>query len=335
METKHNIRLTSAEMGELWTSYISDNMASKVLPFFIKYCEDVQIKEVLQNALSKCMKHLADISQIFTSVKFPIPAGFTDQDVNMNAPRLFSDTYYLEYLRNMTKFGIAANGIALTLVARNDVVQYFASSLQDAKEMHIKVTNLMLEKGIYVRPPYLSVPEKIDFVEKQGFLTGFFGERRPLTGVEIAHLFLNMTNSINGKALLMGFSRVAQSKVLREYFDRGVDIAKKHIEVMQTILNEEDLPGPMTHDTDVMDSQIPPFSDKLMLFQANQISVAGIGNYGGSLSVSFRRDLVTQYTRLLSEVMKYSEDGINLSINNGWFEQPPQADNHKELVHNR
>jgi ferritin-like metal-binding protein YciE len=335
METKHNVRLTASELGELWASYMNDSMSVQVLPYFINRCEDSQIKKLLQYALSLSQNHLPILRTIFESENFPIPIGFIEQDVDINAPRLYSDVYYLIYLGNMAKFGIAGNGLGITLVARHDCLSYFSSVLDDAKELHLKVTNLLLEKGVYVRPPYISIPEKVDFVKKQGFLTGYLGERRVLTGVEIAHLYLNMTNNIAGKALLMGFSRVTKSTELRKFFERGVDIAKKHLEVLHSILNEGDLPSPMTHDTDVLDSQVPPFSDKLMLFHTGLLSAAGIANFGGSISLSLRRDLVTHYSRLIAEAGQYAEDGANLMIKNGWMEEPPQADNHKELVYSK
>ncbi|GAM12495.1 hypothetical protein SAMD00020551_0630 [Mesobacillus selenatarsenatis SF-1] len=38
------------------------------------------------------------------------------------------------------------------------------------------------------------------------------------------------------------------------------------------------------------------------------------------------------YNRLSVEVQMYSEDGANIMIKNGWFEQPPMASDRDELI---
>lgn len=58
----------------------------------------------------------------------------------------------------------------------------------------------------------------------------------------------------------------------------------------------------------------------------------GIGHYGRSLGSSPRRDLGTHYTRLISEVILYVEDGTNIMIENGWLEQIPQATDRNQLA---
>ncbi|WP_229138655.1 DUF3231 family protein [Bacillus sp. REN16] len=89
---------------------------------------------------------------------------------------------------------------------------------------------------------------------------------------------------------------------------------------------------PMTIDQGVTDSTEAPFSDRLMLFHFSLMEYAGIGNYGVSISESQRSDLIVDYSRLLTEVMKFSEDVRNIMIKNEWLEKPPTAANRKELA---
>ena len=58
----------------------------------------------------------------------------------------------------------------------------------------------MLKQGTYIKPPSISTPDKVDFVKKQHFLAGFFGQKRSLTSMEISHLFLNTQSNAIGKA---------------------------------------------------------------------------------------------------------------------------------------
>ncbi|WP_307439756.1 DUF3231 family protein [Bacillus sp. V2I10] len=47
-------------------------------------------------------------NKLFQNEKFPIPHGFTDEDVDINAPRLFSDVFMLLYLRQMGISGVGS-----------------------------------------------------------------------------------------------------------------------------------------------------------------------------------------------------------------------------------
>lgn len=130
----------------------------------------------------------------------------------------------------------------------------------------------------------------------------------------------------------MGFSQVAGSDEVKQYFNRGKDIAKKHREVFTGALRKEDLPAPMSWDHDVMDSKVSPFSDKLMLFHVTGLNALGIYNYGAALSGSQRHDLHADYGRLLAEIGVYAEAGAKLMIKNRWLEQTPLSPDREELT---
>lgn len=131
---------------------------------------------------------------------------------------------------------------------------------------------------------------------------------------------------------MKGLSQVAKIKEVRQYFERGRDIAQKHIEVFSSRLSKEHLPSPMTWDSEVTDSTEAPFSDKLMMFHITALIASGIGQYGVSASTSPRADLATMYTRLSAEIGKYADEGANIMIKNGWMEKPPQSVDHEDLA---
>ncbi len=325
MQTEHNIRLSSSEIAHLWTNYLTDSLATCVLTYFLEKTEDTQIKDILQYALHLSVKHVKTIKDIFKSENYPVPIGFTNEDVDLTAPRLYSDMFHLHYIHHMTKLGIPSYGVALGMIARSDVRAFYSECLASSNELQNKTVNVLLEKGLFVRPPYITTPKDVDFVKSQSFLKGWFGERKPLLSMEIAQLYHNTQTNYLGRALVMGFSQVAKISDVRDYMLRGKKISSKHIEVFSSLLAENDLPSPISWDADVMDSTTPPFSDKLMMFHVSGISSSGMGNYGVALSTSSRRDLATHFARLIAEVGLYIEDGANLMINHGWMEQPPQS----------
>jgi hypothetical protein len=329
--TNHNIRLTSAEIANLWGAYMGNSMSMCIFKYFNQLVEDREIKEVLEYALSLSKKHVSTITEIFNHEKFPIPVGFTDNDINLNAARLYSDTFFLNYLHQTTKSGFSLYTIALPNIARSDVRDFMSECIVSLTQLYNKIADVSLSKGVFIRPPYISVSHDVEFVESKGFLAGFLGQIRPLNALEITHLYSNTLTNALGKALIMGFSQVAESDEVKEYFNRGKDIASHHLEVFSGILRKEDIPAPMSWDHDVTDSKESPFSDKLMLFHVNGLNALGIFNYGAALSGSQRHDIHVEYGRLLGEIGLYAEAGAKLMIKNHWMEQTPLSPDRKEL----
>jgi hypothetical protein len=333
METEHNTRLTSAEISQLWTAYVNDTMAVCFLNYFLNKCEDTEIRDVVQYGLEISQSHIKKLTEIFQRENYPIPYGFTlEEDVDTTAPRLYSDSYVLVYMKQMGYLGMNSYSMATPLSARLDVYEYFSECLAETNKLHRIAKDVLLSKGLYIRSPYISKPKQVDFVKKQSFLTGWFGERRPLTALEIAHLYSNIQRNGLGIATLTGFAQTAKSKEVGRFMEKGAKIASKHIEIFGSIMREDRLPVPMTWDTDVTDSTVSVFSDKMMMFVTTALIAIGIGYYGTSIATSARRDLQAQYTRLNAEILQFSEDGANIMIENGWLEEPPRADDRQELA---
>ncbi len=332
MGKEENIRLTAAELSQLWTAYQNDTGSICLLTHLLNTVEDSDIRPIVEHALQLSKSYIEKLTTIFMEENYPLPQGFSvDKDLNMDAPRLFSDQYMLQFLKQSAQISMNAFGMSKSLAVRSDVNQFFAECLTESNQLDTKVKELLLEKGLFVRSPYIPYPENVDFVKKQSFLTGWFGERRPLLALEITNIFANIQRNSLGIGTLTGFSQVAKSKKVSQFFVRGKEIAEKHNEVLGSLLQEDDLPVPMTSDTYVTESKVAPFSDSLMTFTVTGLISLGIGFYGTSISTCLRRDLTGHYDRFIHEILKYSEDGANILIDNGWMEEPPRASDRDEL----
>ncbi|MDC3412934.1 DUF3231 family protein [Terrihalobacillus insolitus] len=321
---KSKIQLTAAEISNLWMNYQNDTMAGCVVTYFLANMEDQEIQSIFKYALNISNRHIEKVTEIFKQENYPIPVGFTDNDVNLDAPRLFSDNLYLHYILNMSQAALTSYSLALSLSSRDDIIQFYSECLIETKDLHNKSKKLAKEKGMYIRPPYLPTPDSVDFVKQQSFLAGWF-DRRPLLGIETALLVYNAKRNAISEAWLTGFGQVTQSKEVRRYFEKGRELTRKHHKVFESLLRDEYLSGTINYTTGVTDSTVPPFSDKLMMYHSSFLAAPLIGQYGISIALSPRRDLAFHYSRLLMEVGLLSEDGANIMINNGWMEQPPKA----------
>ncbi|OLS41113.1 hypothetical protein BTR25_04400 [Bacillus sp. MRMR6] len=324
-------KLTSVEMGKLWITYAGNTMSQCIFKYYLQHVEDAEIKKVVEYALNLSESILASIKEIYEETGFPVPIGMTEEDVNIHAPRLFADEFYLFYLRYVGKTGLSIYSIAVPLVMQNDIRDLFISWLNSTVELSNMVNDLLQTKGLYVQPPTLPIPERVTFIDKQSYLRGFLGDTRPLHAMEITHLHNNMDNNVTSKALLTAFSQTARDEKVRDFFKRGEKIAHKHIESCSKQLSDEDLPGAPLIDHLISTSTTPPFSDKLMLAHKIDMFSMKIRSYGNGASLNGRRDIGAMYAKFLLDVSLYVEDGANLMIDMGWMERPPSAANRKHL----
>lgn len=322
---KNHIALTATELGYLWNTYQSYTLSICVLRYFNLIVEDTEIKPIIDFALQQTEQSVKQVSQFFQQEEFPVPLGFTDKDVDPHSTKLYTDPFILHILWFMARTTLSMNAAAINTVARRDVFKFYEQSIAGSVQLLDKSMQALLSKGLWIRAPYIPVPDRIEFIQKQSFMQGLLGKHRSLTGVEIGELFYNsLTNSI-GLGVITGFAQVTKDEKLREYFLRGRDIANKHIEVFTSILRDDTLPAPAPWNMGVTSSKHPPFSDKLMLTLITNLNAQSISGYSRAAASSMRNDLTVNFTRLATEIAKYSEDGFNLLIANGWMEQPPKA----------
>jgi hypothetical protein len=334
-QTDHKIKLTSAEIANIWSNYMSDSAAVCALTSFLSHVEDKEIQSTLEFAKQLSQAHIQKTESFFREEQNPIPDGFSvETDVIKESPRLFTDDFYLFYIQNVGKLGLEFYTNSLSNCARLDVCEYFTESLNESARLLNKATEIMLRKGTFIRAPYIPIPKEVEYVQKQSYLAGWFGHRRPLNAIEMANLYFNLIQNQLGRTFLMGLSQVAKSRQVRDYMVRGRDISDKHVEIFASLLSKEFLPSASAWDTLPTDSTISPFSDKLMMYHTTTLNSAGIGHYGRSLGLSPRRDLGANYVRLSAEIALFAEDGANIMIENGWMEQPPQATDRDKLVSN-
>ncbi|WP_426452040.1 DUF3231 family protein [Paenibacillus sp. S-38] len=321
----HNSKLTSSELGVLWNAYMQNTAVNCIVKHFHKVNEDKSADYLLKTALSNIQFAIEGSKQIFEAEKVPVPLGFNEGDVNLDAPRLYSDIFALRYIKYMSAFGTTTAAISLELSTRADVRNYFTKIVGSLSSQFNVASELLLQKGVYIRPPIIPVPEQVEYVEQETFLSGLLGRHRPINAVELSHISKNLeTNSI-GRTFILGFSQIAQSPEVKEYFTRGKEIGENHEEVFREILLKDDLPLPSAWDSTISKTTSPAFSDKLMMFHTGTLNATSVASYGASIGGSLRKDLGAQYMQLLKEVLEFSDDGAKIMIKNTWMEQPPQA----------
>lgn len=329
--TYHDTKLTASEVGSLWMQYISDSLSKCVLRHFIYHVKDESIGNVLRFALRLSEEHLEKIKEFFTKEELPIPEGFTDDDVVVEAPPLFTDTFMIIYIHAMSVHGMTRYSGAIGTCVRKDVRKYFKQCNSETMDLYDQATEIVLHKGIISKAPSLTNKYEVEFVTKQNFLTGWFGDRRPINTIEIGGTFINMHKTIVKVVLEMGFRQVTQLKQVEQFMTRAEKLCKKHLDILSKMLTDDNLHAPKTYEEEVTDTTVSPFSEKLMLNHIVTLLSSAIGYYGEALSMCQRRDMSASYVKMITEMGLLAEDGAELLIDHGWLEQPPGAPDREKL----
>jgi len=141
--------------------------------FFI--IKDHDIIQVLQYALELTEMHLQKVEDFLTKDGYPIPIGFTDEDVTVEAPPLFTDTYIIVYLHimSMSIHGLTRYSGAIGNFIREDQRKYFIGVISESLELHDRATKVLTDKGIISKPSSLLIIRMLSFLKNKALLKVF------------------------------------------------------------------------------------------------------------------------------------------------------------------
>ena len=327
-----NIELSCTEIGGLWGIYLQESMTLCFLTYLRQHLQDGQIVPLADEALQISKSRLEKIKKIFEAENFPIPAGFSEGDVNLKAPPLFHDTFTLSFLYMMNRLGMINYAFTASNNVRLDVLDFFNECIHTTTEMFGKAVRMMLEKGIYDRPPKMNYPQKVEFVEKKSFLDGILGAKRPLNAIELSEIFFNIERNYFSVIVMLGFAQVMEDKKLKEHIIRGKKISESQIALFNNLLMQEELLGTVPISMEVTSSTVAPFSDKFILSIINILNSVDIFLISHAMSLSMRIDLTAHYTKIIAKVMAYSKDTFDIMVERSWLEQPPLTIDRKQLL---
>jgi hypothetical protein len=195
-------------------------------------------------------------------------------------------------------------------------------------------TNYLLGKGVLARPPYVTMPKQVEFIEDKNYMSGFnvFSEKRSLNTIEVGYINEAIEYNIFGMELLTGFAQVAKEKEVRKYFIEGKELSKKNISILSSMLSESDIQPPSTWAGKVTDTTQAPFSDKLMMYINSLISSTSIGFTALGTSFSMRADIPVKLGLISKDTFNYSKKGAKIMIEHKWMEEPPQMEDRNQLT---
>ncbi|MBS4174020.1 DUF3231 family protein [Bacillus sp. FJAT-49736] len=331
--TSGQIPITSSELANLWNSYQEKTMIMRILEHFLEHADEEE-KQLLKIHYNNAAQTVETITTIFQQEGAVIPVGFNDSDIQKGVPKLYDYLYNIMYLHMMTKVEMSLYSLYTGMSYRNDISEFFIELTAQSQEINKQTTLFLLEKGVLTRPPYVSMPKEVHFVQDKDYRSGFklFGEKRSLNTVEVSLIHHAIETNLIGMQLMIGFAQVATNKEVRNYFVQGMDLSKKIEVELGGFLRESFIEPPATHAGKATDSKIPPFSDKLMMFQASLLASFGLGSNALGGAFSLRNDLPAKMAFIAKDIFTFAQDGGKIMIKNGWMEEPPQIEDRNQLT---
>lgn len=329
--TKKN-KLTSAEVSALWLQYSGDSMAICVYKYFLKIVENKEIKPIIEMGLKLAEDHITKITDFLKKDNFQIPIGFTEKDVNLDAPRLFTDQFLLFYSYIMTIHGITAYSLAITTSERQDIQNYYFECTATSKEFFQKIFEVYKTQPKFSGVPPIPSPLGLEFVTTTGIISDLIGDKRPLNGSEISNLYFNSKKTGFIRSLSLAFSQVAQTEDVRNFMMKNVKLAGKDADSFNSILKQESLPIPDSWDAEITDSTISPFSDKLIMFHGAFLVNAALSYYGAAIGSSLRSDIIMNYSKVFTHAIEAGAFCYSIMVKHSWLEKQPEAIDRKSLA---
>ena len=334
MTTEAKIQLTSTELGSLWMIYISTSARLIMFDYFKDKTIDKEAQNILSSYISEGQTIKNEIVNIFNNEGAVIPIGFDERDVIREAPPLYDDLFNIIFLRQMVKISIATSSVYTAMSYKKEVHDVLKSNYDVADNYYVMSTNYLLGKGVLARPPYVTMPKQVEFVEDKNYMSGFniFSEKRSLNTIEVGFINQAIEDNIFGMQLMTGFAQVATESEVKKYFIEGKELAKKIISQYSDVLLQSDIQPPSAWAGKATDSTKPPFSDKLMMYLTSLISSTSIGFTAIGTSFSMRSDLHIKLALIAKDAFDYAKEGSKIMIAHKWMEEPPQMEDRNQLT---
>ncbi|MFY0761963.1 DUF3231 family protein [Metabacillus dongyingensis] len=335
MSSSNQIPITSSELGNLWMTYQDKTMIMRFLEYFLEHVEKEETRQILQSYYERCAESAEFVKSIFQQEGAVIPAGFTENDVNKGAPKLFDYMYDVMYLHMMAKLGTSLYALYSTMSYRQDIRQFFRRLTTEAQEAYDQTTNVLLETGVLSRPPFVSMPKEVKFVQDKNYMAGglnWFSNERSLNTIEVSLIHHSIETNLTGMQLMIGFAQVANNQEVRNHFIKGMELAKKIETSLGEFLRQDYIEPPATHAGKATNSTVAPFSDKLMMYNTSLLSTFGLGSNALGGAFSLRSDLPAKMALLAKNIFDFAKQGGKIMVKNGWMEEPPQVEDRNQLT---
>ncbi|MED4531229.1 DUF3231 family protein [Metabacillus fastidiosus] len=324
------VKMSSTELGALWTTYQKKTMIMRILESFIEKSDDPKSKNLMSELWEQLNLKVIEIKTMLHNEGAAPPIGFTKKDINLDAPKLFENGFDIMFCRILKEISMGMYVLHLTISYRKDIIKLYTELTELTQTYYDLFTEYLLERGLLPRPTYVNMPKSVDYLTDKSYLKGsnFLGHKRPLNTVEFGLLYHAFETNITGIQLMTGFAQCAKNEEVKRYFIKGRELSKEILKETGEIFLQNDIQPPATPGGTITSSQEAPYSEKLMMFCTYLLGGFSIGSQGFSTIFNLRNDLMVKTGVFGKDIYEFTREGITIMISNGWMEEAPRMDIH-------
>lgn len=165
--------LSSSEIGTLWLTYQEKTMILRVLEYFMEKSDDQQAKNIMGGLWQELNHFVTKMEGIFEQEGVAIPKGFTENDVNLQAPKLYDNGFDIMFLRILKEVSMGMYTLNMNMAYRDDVMSIYEGLTSTTQKVYKLSTHYLLEKGILTLPPLVEKPKRPSLLKMNPILTAF------------------------------------------------------------------------------------------------------------------------------------------------------------------
>lgn len=328
--------ITSSELGVLWLTFQEKTMILRILEYLIEKADDEKAKDIMTNLYGEIDNYVGIITETLQNEGAVIPVGYTAQDVNKEVPKLYDNGFDIMFVRVLKEISMGLHSLNITMCYREDIVLIFKELTAITQKYYNLCTQYLLEKGLLVKSPHVSMPKSVEFVKDNHYLSGLainpFSEKRSLNTVEVAQLHHSIESNVFGLQMITGFAQCANEAEVKNFFNDGAELAKSIVKELSETLLQNNIQAPQTAGGNATRSTIAPFSDKLMMYCTSLFCSFSMGSGSLGTAFSLRNDLPAKMTIFMKDIFEYAHKGAKIMIKNGWMEEPPQMEERNQML---
>lgn len=328
MLEKNKKKMSAAELGSLWMTYHKKTMILRMLEYFIATSDDHKAKDLMSGLWKKLHPKIIEIETMLENDGAAPPVGFSEKDVNMNAPKLYEDGFEIMFSRILKEISMGMYVLHMTISYREDIIKLYKQLTDITQTYYDYFTQYLLEKGFLSQPNYTTMPKTTDYVNDTNYMKGtnFFGHKRTLNTVEFGVLYRSIETNITGMQLMKGFAQCAKDEEVKKYFTKGQELSKEILKETADILLQNNIQPPATPGGTVTSSTVAPFSEKMMMFCNYLLAGYSLGGQGFNAAFILRNDVRVKTGVIAKDVYEYMMEGVKLMMSKGWLEEAPKMD---------
>ena len=117
--------ISSSEIGTLWQTYQEKTLIMRFLEYFIHKADDQESRNLLGGLWQELNFYVKEMEKVFDEQGIVKPVGFTSEDVNIEAPKLYDNGFDIMFIRVLKQVSMGLYTLNMNMAFNNKVMAIY------------------------------------------------------------------------------------------------------------------------------------------------------------------------------------------------------------------